>query len=58
MQTYLALIQLGQRQHQSPRYWVLSFKEIATSTGWSDEKEIAKFYNKPVQEDFSKYLFR
>ena len=36
----------------------LSFKEIAKSAGWSNEKTFAKFYDKPIQEDFSNYLFR
>ena len=36
----------------------LSFKEIAKSAGWSNEKTFAKFYDKPIQEDFSKYLFK
>ena len=30
----------------------LSFKEIARSAGWSNEKTFAKFYDKPIQEDF------
>ena len=36
----------------------LSFKEIAKSAGWSNEKTFAQFYDKPIQEDFSSYLFR
>ena len=36
----------------------LSFKEIAKSAGWSNEKTFAKFYDKPIQEDFSNYLFK
>ena len=36
----------------------LSFKEIARSAGWSNEKTFAKFYDKPIQEDFPNYLFR
>ena len=36
----------------------LSFKEIAKSAGWSNEKTFAKFYGKPIQEDFSNYLFK
>ena len=38
----------------------LSFKEIAKSAGWSNEKTfmISKFYDKPIQEDFSNYLFK
>ena len=37
----------------------LSFKEIAKSAGWSkNEKTFVQFYDKPIQEDFSNYLFR
>ena len=36
----------------------LSFKEIAKSAGWSNEKTFAKFYDKPIQEHFSSYLFK
>ena len=36
----------------------LSFKEIEKSAGWSNEKSFAQFYDKPIQEDFSNYLFR
>ena len=36
----------------------LSFREIAKSAGWSNEKTFAKFYDKPIQEDFSNYLFK
>ena len=36
----------------------LSFKEIVKSAGWSNEKTFAKFYDKPIQEDFSNYLFK
>ena len=36
----------------------LSFKEIAKSAGWSNEKSFAKFYDRPIQEDFLNYLFR
>ena len=36
----------------------LLFKEIAKSAGWSNEKTFAQFYDKPIQEDFSNYLFR
>ena len=36
----------------------LSFKEIAKSAGWSNEKAFAKFYDKPIQEYFSNYLFK
>ena len=36
----------------------LSFKEIAKSAGWSNENTFAQFYDKPIQEDFSSYLFR
>ena len=35
----------------------LSFKEIAKSAAWSNEKTFAKFYDRPIQEDFSNYLF-
>ena len=30
----------------------LSFKEIAKSAGWSNEKTFVKLYDKPIQEDF------
>ena len=36
----------------------LSFKEIAKSAGWSNEKTFAKFYDKRIQEDFSNYSFK
>ena len=36
----------------------LSFKEIAKSAGWSNEKTFVQFYDRPIQEDFSNYLFR
>ena len=36
----------------------LSFKEIAESAGWSNEKTFAKCYDKPIHEDFSNYLFK
>ena len=36
----------------------LSSKETAKSAGWSNEKTFAKFYDKPIQEDFSNYLFK
>ena len=36
----------------------VSFKETAKSAGWSNEKTRAKFYDKPIQEDFSNYLFK
>ena len=36
----------------------LSFRDIAKSAGWSNEKMFAKFYDKPIQEDFSNYLFK
>ena len=36
----------------------ISFKEIVKSAGWSNEKTFAKFYDKPIQEDFSNYLFK
>ena len=36
----------------------LSLKEIAKLAGWSNEKTFAQFYDKPIQEDFSNYLFR
>ena len=35
----------------------LSFKEIAKSTGWSNGKIFAKFFDRSIQEDFSKSLF-
>ena len=31
----------------------LSFKEIAKSAGWSNEKTFVQFYDKPIQEGFS-----
>ena len=37
---------------------VVIFKEIAKSARWSNEKTFAKIYDKPIQEDFSNYLFR
>ena len=36
----------------------LTFKEIAKSAGWSNEKTFTQFYDRPIQEDFSNYLFR
>ena len=36
----------------------LSFKEIAKSAGWPNEKTFAKFYDEPIQEDFSNYFFK
>ena len=36
----------------------LSFKEIAKSAGEPNEKTFAKFYDKPIQDDFSHYLFK
>ena len=36
----------------------LLFKEIAKSTGCSNEKVLAQFYDRSIQEDFSNYLFR
>ena len=36
----------------------LSFEEIAKSAGCSNEKTFAQFYDRPIQEDFSNYLFR
>ena len=36
----------------------LLFKEIAKSARWSNEKTFAQYYDKPVPEDFSNYLFR
>ena len=36
----------------------LSFKEIAKSAGWSNDKTFAQFYDSPIQEDFSNYLFK
>ena len=36
----------------------LSFKEIAKSAGWSNEKTFAKFYDKPIQEGLLNYLFK
>ena len=36
----------------------LSFKETAKAVGWSNEKTFAKFFDKPIQEDFSYYLFK
>ena len=36
----------------------LSFKDIVKSAGWSSEKTSAEFYDKPIQEDFSNYLFK
>ena len=35
-----------------------SFKETVKSAGWSNEKTFAQFYDKPIQEAFSNYLFR
>ena len=36
----------------------LSFKEIAKSAEWSNEKTFAQIYDRPIQEDYSNYLFR
>ena len=36
----------------------LSSKEIAKSAGWPNEKTFAQFYDRPVQKNFSDYLFR
>ena len=36
----------------------LSFKETAKSAGCSNEKTFEKFYDKPIQEDCSNYLFK
>ena len=36
----------------------LSSKETAKSAGWSNGKTLAKFYDKPIQEDFSNYSFK
>ena len=36
----------------------LSFKDIAKSAGWSNEKVFTQFYDRLIQENFSNYLFR
>ena len=35
-----------------------SFKEIAKSAGWSNEKTFAQFFDRPYQEYFLNYLLR
>ena len=36
----------------------LSFKDIAKSIGWSNEKVFTQFYDRLIQENFLNYLFR
>ena len=58
MKTYLALIQLGQRQHQSARYLGYRSKKLVSQQDGRMKKTFAQFYDRHIQGDFSNCLFK
>ena len=52
MEIYLALIQLGQRQHQSERYWGYRPKKLRGQQDGQMEKHLRNFMIRPFKRTF------